>query len=591
MNPNSGKDTVYIDVDDEITTIIEKVSSSKQKIVALVLPKRAGVLQSSVNMKLLKRSADNAQKNVVLVTTEAALMPLAGAAGLYVAKTPTSKPEIPVGSLAVHDGNVVGEEEALDLDDEPEPEYTADNAGDKPVGELAKAGGVAAAVGTAPDAIETVQLDDEEDIAPSGKVAAGASAAAVAGKAAKKSKDPKIPNFSRFQKQLALGGLLFVALLVGLYFAFAVLPRAHVTISTDATDYNSGLDITLDSGASDVLLAKNTIPATIAQQQKTSSEQVPATGQQNNGDKATGSVKITNCSSSDVTIPAGTGFSTNNHNYLSQSSVTVPQSSFSKKSGGIFVCNNNGTATVNITAQKAGADYNTSGTSMSFSKNPDPGSVTASGSASGGTDNIVKVVSQNDVDAATAKLTQQDTAAIKSTLIQQLRTQNLYPVTATFSAGSPNTSTSTPVGQPADAVTVTQAVTYTMYGTRRDNLDQLIENDIKQQIDPSTQTILNDGLDTADIKLTSNTDTTAQIHLQTTATVGPKLDVAALKAQIAGKKTGYVKSLIGNQPGVTNVTVKLSPFWVSSVPKSEKKITITVGKTADSSNDANGSGQ
>ena len=56
------KDTIYIDVDDEITAIIDKVITSKHKIVALVLPKRAVVLQSIVNMKLLKRTADEAKK-------------------------------------------------------------------------------------------------------------------------------------------------------------------------------------------------------------------------------------------------------------------------------------------------------------------------------------------------------------------------------------------------------------------------------------------------------------------------------------------------------------------------------------------------
>src|SRR5438105_15331795 len=90
-----AKDTVYVDVDDEITAIIDKVEAAKQKIVALVLPKRAATLQSIVNMRLLKRSADNAGKNVVLITSETALLPLAGAAGLHVAKNLQSKPEIP----------------------------------------------------------------------------------------------------------------------------------------------------------------------------------------------------------------------------------------------------------------------------------------------------------------------------------------------------------------------------------------------------------------------------------------------------------------------------------------------------------------
>jgi hypothetical protein len=476
------------------------------------------------------------------------------------------------------------------LDDEPEPEFTAENAGNKPVGELAKAGSGAAALGAAPDAIETVELDDEEEAAPTGKVAAGASAAAVAGKAAKKPKDPKIPNFSRFQKQLALAALALVVLLVGLYFAIAVLPRAHITIDTDATDYNSSLDITLDSGASEVDLAKNTIPATIAQQQKTNSQQVPATGQQNNGDKATGSVKLSSrkCSGNPFVvpsdIPAGTGITAGGKTFITQESTSFSLNGANQE-GSCYVYPQTGKT--NISAQKAGADYNVNNTSATVSGRSD---ATGSATTSGGTDDIVKVVSQSDVDAATAKLTQQDTSAVKTTLEQQLRTQNLYPVTATFSSGTPNTTTSTPVGQPADAVTVTQAVTYTMYGTRRANLDQLIQNDIKQQIDPSTQAILNDGLDKANVKLTGNTDTTAQLSLQTTATVGPKLDVASLKSQIAGKKTGYVKSLIGNQPGVTNVTVKLSPFWVSSVPKKTDKVTITVGKAA-SADTSNGSGQ
>ena len=46
------KDTIYIDVDDEITAVIHKVINSKSKLVALVLPKRASVFHSSVNLKL-----------------------------------------------------------------------------------------------------------------------------------------------------------------------------------------------------------------------------------------------------------------------------------------------------------------------------------------------------------------------------------------------------------------------------------------------------------------------------------------------------------------------------------------------------------
>src|SRR3989344_1419410 len=90
-----SKDTVYVDVEDDITTVIDKVEGASEKIVALILPKRASVMQSTVNMRLLKRAADKAEKSVVLITSDEALLPLAGIVGLHTAKNLQSKPEIP----------------------------------------------------------------------------------------------------------------------------------------------------------------------------------------------------------------------------------------------------------------------------------------------------------------------------------------------------------------------------------------------------------------------------------------------------------------------------------------------------------------
>src|SRR5260370_22226151 len=132
MDASNGKDVIYVDVDDEITGIIDKVTSANSKIVALVVPKRAAVFQSGVNMKLLKRRADTAKKHLVLITSEAGLMPLAGAVGLHVAKTLQSKPEIPA-AMAAAETAADAEEVALTNADE----FDARQAAAKPVGELA----------------------------------------------------------------------------------------------------------------------------------------------------------------------------------------------------------------------------------------------------------------------------------------------------------------------------------------------------------------------------------------------------------------------------------------------------------------------
>ena len=97
----TAKDTIYIDIDDEITSIIDKVQASKHKIVALVLPKRATTLQSIVNMRLLKRTGEETEKHIVLITSEASLLPLAGIVGMYVAKTLQTKPAIPAAPASM----------------------------------------------------------------------------------------------------------------------------------------------------------------------------------------------------------------------------------------------------------------------------------------------------------------------------------------------------------------------------------------------------------------------------------------------------------------------------------------------------------
>ena len=95
MSTDPKKDVIYIDIDDDITSVIEKVKTSKTSIVALVPPKRIGVLQSAVNLKLLQRAATSVKKRVVLITNDHALSGLAAGLSLPVAKNLQSKPEIP----------------------------------------------------------------------------------------------------------------------------------------------------------------------------------------------------------------------------------------------------------------------------------------------------------------------------------------------------------------------------------------------------------------------------------------------------------------------------------------------------------------
>jgi len=555
---NPSKDTIYIDVDDEITGIIDKLRASDAKIVALVLPKRASVFQSIVNMKLVKRAADAAKKHLVLITTESGLMPLAGAAGVMVASTLTSKPEVPAGPVGLDDA-----EETVD-------EATGETHVDlkKPVGELAGATAVA-------DDVETIELDDE---APAPEEEAAAGAAAVAAKPKKVKKDPKlaVPNFERFRLLLVLSALGLILLIGGLIFALTVLPKATIAITTDATNVNTSVNFTADSTANTFDADKNVLPAKLVSQQKSYSQQGAASGQKNNGDKATGQVTISNCSQDDVSLPAGTGVSSSGLVFITQSSVVVPSGTTITKNH-ITTCSP-GQGTVNVKAQAGGANYNLPDKSKYTVTGQDPSVITAVGSAmTGGTDNITKIVTQADIDNAKAKITPTD-SGVKSALQGQLTQSGLYALAATFSAGSPEITTSANAGDAADTVTVNETVTYTMLGVQQSDLKTLVDDNIKKQIDTKKQSILDEGLRGASFEVTGSGDKSQQLTMQTVAVAGPQLDVNTIRTQAAGKKSGEVKADLQSNPDVTTVDIKLSPFFVSHVPKKTSKITVNIAK-------------
>ena len=560
----SPKDTIYIDIDDEITGIINKMQDSGSKVVALVLPKRASVLQSIVNMRLLKRAADESKKSVVLITSEAGLLPLAGVAGVFVAKTLDTKPAIPTAPLDDDKEETVDEDS---IDGDRDTEITVANAGAIAVGALA---------GLPPkDEVETLELDDEDEATEDSTD----ENEHIDFKAPEVKKDAKlkIPNFDRFRLMLFVIGTLLVLLIGGFAYANSVLPKAVITISTDAVAVNASVNTTLSSTATAVDQVSNTVPAKLVTVPKTYTQLAIATGQKNIGVQAIGTVTMTAKATSPyqnqlpASVPKGTGISLGGVTYITQAVTTFDP--HSNTVGPNYVIYNATTTSTPIIAQSGGTIYNKSGT-FSVAGRPD---VTATGSASGGTDLLVQILSQADVDGATAKIVT-DNSTFKQDLATQLSKAGYFAVSSTFSTGTPVITTSANVGDQVANVTVTDVVTYTMFGAKETDLTALINNNIKTQIDATKQSILNAGLTSGTFTLQNSTATTAQVTMETTAEVGPQLNPVTIKKQVAGKKTGDVKSMLQANPDVTGVDIKLSPFWVTSVPKGTSKITIIIVK-------------
>jgi hypothetical protein len=380
---------------------------------------------------------------------------------------------------------------------------------------------------------------------------------------------------------LGLGILGVIALIVFIIMAIFVLPKATITIKTSSEPVSANFNLAASADTPAVDSAKGVIPAKLETTDQNGSQQVTATGQQNNGDKATGSATLTNCSNSPVTVAAGTGISQNGLAFITQSSVSLDSGNFT--SGGVCKSTGSHVGSVHIVAQSAGSKYNVTLSGASVVSG-----VTASGSASGGTDSIVTILSQSDVDAAKAKLTTGTSGdQFTKDFEKKLTDSGEYVLSSTLKAGDPVINASPAVGQPASTANVTIKITYTVLTVKKSDLSQAIEDKTASQIDKTKQKLNGNFLSDANITVQSQSSpTSATLAVNEETTAVPIINVATVKKTAEGKKTGDIKSAIGNWAGVKEVDVKLSPFWVSKVPGKAGKITVVLQEVKSSSNNS-----
>lgn len=532
------KDVIYIDVEDDITAIIGKVKAADHEIVALVPPKRTGTIQSAVNLKLVHRAAEKADKKLVIISNNAALATLAGAAGIPVAKNLQSRPEL-------------AEVSALKVDDD-------DDIIDGTVDTTAPKGGSAAK--SVDDAVDSIESESN-----TAKTANTGAAAGI------KKKLPAIPDFNKFRKKffLIVAG---VVLLIGFgVWALVIAPRATIVIAAQTSQVAVNTQVSASDSAR-TSLDEGTLKTATKSTEQEVSKTINATGTKDVGTKATGTVRVTPSSSTlikiidnDVTIAAGTKVSSaSGAQYTTDKSITFSYSNLKTARNGI---------TVGVTAVENGSKYNGASGSASgisgFSTN-------FTTSTSGGTDKTITVVQQSDIDSATANLVGDDEkSAAKKALQSQFGKDDLV-IEESFNVDTggvsiPGAGTEASGGK----ATVSGKIAYTLKAVTKAELNIFLDAYFQQQIDgKNNQKVYSNGASSVSLTNVTPSKDVISAKLTTNGKIGPKIDEEAIKTHAKGKRLGEVQEYVKEIDGVNSVDVKFSPFWVSKVPGDINKITI-----------------
>jgi hypothetical protein len=554
-----NKDVIYIDVDDDVTAIIGKIKKAKEKIVAIVPPKRAGALQSAVNLRLIDRMVKTEKKHLVLITNNPALIALAANISIPVAKNLQSKPELAeVPALAVDEGDDIIDGSELPVGDHADTVPVSDNTRQK--------------TDMRSDVIDGMDIDGE---AVASTAVAGSS---ISKKVAAAKSKVKIPNFDKFRKRLFLGiggGVLLVALLIWM-FAFAPAATVVVTAQTSPAPVSASVKL----GGTAATNFETGVLKSVSQQEKTDETiEFDATGTGEVGTESSGEVVFKNCEDdSPITIPAGTVVLANSLSYTTQSAVTVPEGS-----GGFGGCNTPGTSSaVTIIAEDIGSEYDTaSGTTFSVAGHPNSGNVymraVASTAIDGGTSKEVKVVSASDIERARGQLIGGSTDEQKKALIEKFTNgEKVIDSSFTVERGKAVSSPAVNAEAPASGkAKLTIPTSYTIYGVPKADLESYLNSSIKTQLDDeSSQRVYNTGIDDASLSNFRKDGDTLTATVNSTGQIGPQIDEAAIKEVVKGKIYGEVQSTLEAINGIKEVDVQFSFFWVRSVPNDTNKIQI-----------------
>jgi hypothetical protein len=542
---------IYIDQDADITSIASKVNAEHHKHLKIVVPKNCAAFKSGVNLKLLYRTASIKSKEVSLVTSDARLITMAAVAKIATSPNLEAEPVLPNKidlKLATDSDEKVAKIEPVDIAEDMTIDSTE-------LGALTKA----QAEGLKDDPTE--KLDPKEmavleDSTPAAKTATKFKKGGEKGA-------KKIPNFDKFRKKLFIIGGIILLLLIVLFLIFNSRKSALIGLRAQAKRVDISLETKLNPNIDESTATE--LKVSEYKGSKTIEAKVPATGQEDKGQKATGKLTVTNCTDNSVTIASGAGFSSGSQTYISSSSVTVPASNFFSNGS----CKKDGTNTVNVTAKESGESYNSG--SRSYTISSVSSSVTAQGSTSGGTTQIVKVVTQADLDNLKAKLSSQDQKELLSDIQSKVDTSE-KSLDETFKVSSGSVKTAAYSGQEAEEISGSTDVSYSIYGLNQEELKKVIAKEVESKKENPNQAIIKDGIDTLKFSLVNN----RTYQLSTTAFLGPNLDQDALKDSILGKKKGEALEIINKMEGISGTKVSISPFWATNLPGSRDKVTLNI---------------
>lgn len=554
---------VYLETDEEITSVIDKIKKITSEDIILFFPKRAILIKSIVNLKLLKRQIDLLKKNVLIVTNDETGINLAKKSGFKISRTLEKKENL---------------EKVMFNDDRPKVDIKKFLSEDK---EMKKdksdydLGSNRDFLSVSSDK-ENFKEDDNQQKKTFFDFLKGKKDGAKKKRLAKKSRKEGIVLLPSFGVKSFLIFCLVSFIIAGIIFFF-VLPKATISVVPKTEPYSGDLEVLASKEVKKADYDNRIIPGEVKNIEiKSQKKKFEATGEKDAGEKAKGEITVfNNYSSESQILVALTRFQSQGKKFYSLSETTVPGA---KIEGGKTIA---GQAKVLVEAEKSGEDYNIGSSNFIIPGLPEIKQKNIFGkseiSFSGGTSKKIKIVSEDNLNKAKESLLEEVFKKGLEDLKSQFPKDKIF-IESIAQKEIIEVNTNGEINKEMDNFEMELKGNIWVMQLNKDDLKNVVFSNLNKNI-PKEKFFIDQDIQEGISYENQNFDfgngkLSFKMHI--IKLVAWKLDDEMIKKSIKGKTSDEAKKYILETANVEELSISFWPFWVKKTPQIEKKIRIVL---------------
>lgn len=526
---------LYLDANTDLAASLGKLKQMRADEVVMVVPKGSVLFHSTVNLKILKHEAEAHGMRLALVTLDTKGQMLAQRAEVTVYKN-------------------------LDLDTSDQPPVPPARSETPPP----------PLTSSAPTEIKIrykrkLPQSQAPVVPPEPSLAVGEVQSASS---------PSLRR-RRPDMQMSRSGLttlfVIVALLILGGVVYFVLPRATVSLEVRSDLFAHKFKLILADEQDKSAAGKNVFTGRFIEVTKEVIQTFPATGSRNEGNEASGTITVYNYTASLKGLIEDTRFvSPDGLVFRIQDDVLVGPARGSTP----------GRAQAKVVADEGGTAGNlAAGTKFTIPGLGSTGIDLVYGQSdtpfTGGTDDEVKIVTEEDIEAARESVSKTGFLDIEAELAEQVgRHEEL--VLPLIQNDIIDSLPSVAAGAERETFDLKAQIRSWTLLPERDQLSGIIYNTVEaitpsgQAVTPQTLASARVEIDTADFLLH-----TIDFTVDLDGLIAPDLDQLELVGSLANRSVSNAESLLNSVPDVISHKITLWPFWVSRLPILEGNIKIT----------------